>query len=181
MLYLYLKAFHIIFVVTWFSGMFYLGRLLVYHREAIDKPEPEQTILKDQLSIMIRRLLFAITWPTAVFTLLFGTYLLILFYLRAGYLPIWLIVKLVLVALLYGYHYLLHRQSLEQCKDIFRFTSTQLRLLNEVPTLFLFAVVFFAVLKSSLSALFAMTGTIALMAALTVGVFTYKKRRLRGE
>ncbi len=177
MIYIYLKALHIIFVVTWFSGMFYLGRLLVYHREAVDKPEPDQTILKDQLAIMIRRLLYAITWPSAVVTLLLGVYLLVLYYLRVSYIPNWLIVKVGLVAQLYVYHYFLHRQSREQCSNIFRFNSTQLRLLNEVPTLFLFAVVFFAVLKSSLSAFLAMAGTIILMVVLTFGVLAYKRRR----
>jgi len=177
MLYVYLKALHIVFVVTWFSGLFYLGRLLVYHREAVDKIEPERTILKDQLSIMIRRLLYAITWPSAIITLLVGTYLLILFYGRVGYLPNWLIVKLGLIVLLYVYHYFIHRQSVEQCRDVFRFSSTQLRLLNEVPTLFLFAIVFFAVLKSSLDAVYAMVGSLVLILALTYGVLAYKKRR----
>jgi putative membrane protein len=63
MTYLYTQAFHIIFVVTWFSGMFYLVRLFIYNREAQDKPEPEKSILQKQFILMIRRLLFGITWP----------------------------------------------------------------------------------------------------------------------
>ena len=93
MWFLYAKALHIIFVVTWFSGMFYLVRLFVYNREAQDKSKMEKEILTLQFNIMIKRLLFGITWPSAVLTLIFGCSLLISY----TNFPIWLMTKLVFV------------------------------------------------------------------------------------
>ena len=78
-MYLYIKALHIIFIVTWFSGMFYLVRLFIYNREANEKPEPDKTILQQQFSIMIKRLWTGIAWPSAVLTLVFGSWLLYLY------------------------------------------------------------------------------------------------------
>ena len=74
-MYLYVKALHIIFIVTWFSGLFYIVRLFIYNREAAEKEEPEKSILQKQFSIMIKRLWFGITWPSAVLTLIFGAWL----------------------------------------------------------------------------------------------------------
>jgi protoporphyrinogen IX oxidase len=69
-LYPYLKALHIIFVVTWFAGMFYLPRLFIYNTEAGDKPAVERDVLRNQFGIMMRRLWYGITWPSAVLTLI---------------------------------------------------------------------------------------------------------------
>ena len=71
--YLYIKSLHVIFVVTWFSGLFYIVRLFVYHTEAAEKSEPERTILMQQFRVMIRRLWLGITWPSAILTLIFGS------------------------------------------------------------------------------------------------------------
>src|SRR2546423_15670202 len=71
-MYLYLKALHITFIVTWFAGMFYIVRLFIYNTEANEKPEPDRSILQKHFSIMIKRLWFGITWPSAVLTLIFG-------------------------------------------------------------------------------------------------------------
>src|SRR4028119_1308566 len=71
-MYLYLKALHIIFIVTWFAGMFYIVRLFIYNTEAQERPEPERSILQKQFGVMIRRLWFGITWPSAVLTLILG-------------------------------------------------------------------------------------------------------------
>src|SRR4051812_24309849 len=103
-MYLYVKALHIIFIVTWFAGMFYIVRLFVYNAEAAQKPEPEKTILQGQLTLMTRRLWFGITWPSAVLTLIFGPWM---WYLL-GALPDWLAVKLAFVIGLYAYHWSLH-------------------------------------------------------------------------
>ena len=78
-MYSYLLALHIIFIVTWFSGMFYLVRLFIYNREAQDKPEPKKSILTKQFSIMSKRLLFGITLPSAIITLIMGYTLLYLY------------------------------------------------------------------------------------------------------
>src|SRR5690349_2653591 len=105
MMYNYIKALHVIFIVTWFSGMFYIVRLFIYNTEAQEKPEPARSVLTQQFSIMIRRFCFGITWPSAVLTLLFGGWM---WYLL-GDLPQWLMVKLCFVLGLYLYHFSLHR------------------------------------------------------------------------
>src|SRR5512133_2723058 len=72
MQYGYLKAAHIIFVVTWFAGMFYMPRLFIYSTEANEKSEPEKSILQNQFNIMMKRLWYGITWPSAILTLILG-------------------------------------------------------------------------------------------------------------
>src|SRR3954447_7008854 len=71
-MYSYLKALHIIFVVTWFAGIFYMPRLFIYNTEAGDKPEAECKVLRDQFKIMMKRLWYGITIPSAILTLIFG-------------------------------------------------------------------------------------------------------------
>ncbi len=88
-MYNYIKALHIVFIVTWFSGMFYIVRLFIYNTEAGDKGEPEQSILRKQFTIMIKRLWFGITWPSAIITLIFGP----LMWWQLGVLPDWLLIK----------------------------------------------------------------------------------------
>lgn len=98
----YVKALHIIFVVTWFAGLFYIVRLFIYQTEALQKPELERSILKPQLDLMASRLWYIITWPSAVLTLIFGTW--VLSY-RWGYMELgFMHAKLGFVALLYIYH-----------------------------------------------------------------------------
>src|SRR5690606_34119027 len=102
MVFEYVKALHIIFVVTWFAGLFYIVRLFIYQTEALQKPEAERAILKPQLDIMTSRLWKIITWPSAVLTLVFGTW--VLSY-RWGYLDFgFMRAKLGFVFLLYCYH-----------------------------------------------------------------------------
>ncbi|HEV3325696.1 MAG TPA: CopD family protein, partial [Puia sp.] len=88
-MYNYIKALHITFIVTWFSGLFYIVRLFVYNTEAAEKPEPEKTILQQQFRLMIRRLWMGITWPSAILTLIFGPWMWILM----DSLPTWLAIK----------------------------------------------------------------------------------------
>src|SRR5687768_9878809 len=123
-MYLYNKALHIIFIVTWFAGMFYIVRLFIYNTEAAEKGEPEKSILQKQFSIMIRRLWLGITWPSAVLTLVFGPWM----WLLLDSLPQWLLVKLLFVAALYAYHFTLHHIYKQQSKGIFRYSSQQLRI-----------------------------------------------------
>src|SRR5678809_854053 len=128
MTYFYIKALHIIFIVTWFAGMFYIVRLFVYNAEAAQKSEPEKSILGAQLNLMIRRLWFGITWPSAVLTLIFGPWM---WYLL-GVLPGWLMIKLAFVIGLYAYHLSLHIIYRQQAAGIFKYSSQQLRIWNEV-------------------------------------------------
>ena len=173
MSYLYLKALHIIFVVTWFSGMFYLCRLYVYNREANDRAEPERSILQSQYGIMIKRLLFGITWPSAILTLVFGLWL--LFYYWPA--PIWLHIKLGLVILLFVYHYSLHLLYRRQKQRNFKYSSTQLRIWNEVPTLFLVSIVMLAVVKENMSVVYGVIGVLLVAMLLMSAIKIYAHLR----
>src|SRR5688572_15128382 len=135
-MYLYIKALHIIFIVTWFSGMFYIVRLFIYNTEAGEKGELEKQVSRNQFTIMIRRLWLGITWPSAILTLIFGGWIWILL----GSTPKWLIIKLVFVAGLFAYHLSLQFIYGQQSRGIFRYTSQQLRIWNEVATVFLVAI-----------------------------------------
>lgn len=171
--FLYIKALHIIFVVTWFSGMFYLCRLFIYNREADDKPEPEKSILQKQFSIMIKRLLFGITWPSAVLTLIFGLWLLIIY----PSFPVWLHIKLGFVVLLFLYHFSLHYIYKQQALGHFKHTSTQLRLWNEVPTVFLISIVMLVVVKQNISLVYGLVGLVAFVLVLMSAIRIYKMVR----
>jgi len=175
MTFLYLKAVHIIFIVTWFAGLFYMPRLFVYIIESHNKPEPERTILLKQLNMMASRLWFAITWPSAIVTLIMGTLLLINqpSFLQQGFMH----VKLTLVVLLYGYHFSLHYLFKQLQRGVVKYTSQQLRFWNEVSTLFLISIVFIIVLKSALSMVWGLVGLLAVIIAITLGVRLYKKYR----
>jgi putative membrane protein len=174
MAYQYLKALHNIFVVTWFSGMFYLGRLFIYNREAQDKPENERAVLGPQFSIMIRRLLFGITWPSAILTLIFGGTL-VSYYTPD--IPTWLWIKLGLVLLLFIYHLSLHRIYRQQKDHTFSWSSTQLRMWNEVPTVFLVAIVMIVVVKQSLSPVYGVLGLVGFVLLLMSAIRIYKRLR----
>ena len=172
---LYIKALHIIFVTTWFAGLFYTVRLFIYNTEAQQKPEPEKTILHNQFSIMIKRLWFGITWPSAVLTLIFGS---LMFYLY-GTLPGWLIIKLIFVLGLYLYHFSLHAIFKQQQKGIFKYSSQQLRIWNEVATIFLVSIVMLVVVKQELSFVWGLAGLILFAIILMSAIKIYKNVRLR--
>lgn len=172
---LYLKAIHIIFIVTWFAGMFYIPRLFIYLTEAHGKKEPDRSILLQQLMVMTKRLWYGITWPSAVVTLALGVALLIdnPDWLKQGFMHL----KLALVALLYGYHLSLqYIFSLLRLGKI-RFTSSQLRIWNEVATLFLVSIVFIIVLKNALSLAWGVAGLFALTLIILTATRIYKKYR----
>jgi len=173
MIYYYIKALHIIFIVTWFAGLFYMVRLFVYNVEAYTKQEPEKTILLKQFALMQKRLWYGITWPSAILTLIFGTWIGILY----GSLPTWLLVKLFFVLGLFIYHLSLHRIFKQQQKENFKWSSQKLRMWNEVATLFLIAIVMLAVVKELLSAVWGLGVLIAFALVLLVAIKMYKKYR----
>jgi putative membrane protein len=175
MTFLYLKAIHIIFIVTWFAGLFYMPRIFVYIVEAHGKAEPEKSILLKQLKMMASRLWYAITWPSAVITLLIGTSMLINQpeWLQQGFMHI----KLTLVFLLYLYHFSLHVIFKQLKSDIVKFSSQHLRFWNEVATLFLISIVFLIVLKSALSMVWGLVGIITVSILISIGIALYKKYR----
>lgn len=167
---LYIKAIHIIFIVTWFSGMFYIPRLFIYNTEAQEKEEPERSILQKQFGIMIKRLWLGITWPSAVLTLIFGGWIAYLY----GSIPEWLWIKLGFVAGLYAYHFTLQKIYSEQAKGKFRFTSQQLRIWNEVATIFLVAIVMLVSVKQSMSIVWGVLGLVLLIVVLMSAIKIYK-------
>jgi putative membrane protein len=177
-MYNYIKALHIIFIVTWFSGLFYIVRLFIYNTEANDKPEQEKSILHAHFSVMIKRLWLGITFPSAVLTLIFG--LSVLYY--GGWLESfaqqkWLHWKLLFVVGLYAYHFSLHAIYKQQMKGVFKYTSNQLRVWNEVATLFLVAIVFLVVVKDTLSFAWGLLGLFVLMIVMMTAIRVYKKIR----
>lgn len=172
-MYFYVKALHIIFVVTWFSGLFYIVRLFVYDAEANTKTEPERSILMKQYGIMQKRLWYGITWPSAILTFIFGTWIGILY----GSLPMWLLIKLFFVTGLFIYHISLHIIFRQQQKGIFKWTSQQLRIWNEVATIFLISIVMLAVVKQLLSVAWAIGVLVVFSVLLFLAIKIYKRYR----
>ncbi|MFT5846693.1 MAG: putative membrane protein [Psychroserpens sp.] len=173
--YNYIKALHLIFIVTWFAGLFYIPRLFVYQIEAFHKPSPEKEILGKQLRLMTKRLWNIITWPSAILATSFAIWLLILhpFLLE---LP-WMQVKLGFVVLLILYHLKTHQYYNQLQNDDVRKTSNFMRLWNEGATFILFAVVFLVILKSAINWVFGVIGIFVLGVLLMLGFKIYKKVR----
>ena len=175
--YLYIKALHIIFIVTWFSGMFYIVRLFIYNTEAQSKELVEKDILTRQLSIMIKRLWLGITFPSAILTLIFGS---LMWYLL-GVTPEWLMLKLGFVVGLYAYFFTLDTIYRQQMKGIFRYTSQQLRIWNEVATIFLVAIVMLVVVKDNMSFVWGLLGLFLFVILLMSAINLYKIMRQKKD
>jgi protoporphyrinogen IX oxidase len=172
---LVIKSLHIIFVVTWFAGLFYMFRLFVYHAEAARKEESVGLILMDQYKIMEKRLWYAITWPSCVLTLIFGTWMIVI---QPGYLKEpWMHIKLFFVLLLFMYQLYGQKVLSRIQNEPMRYTSMSMRFWNEVPTVILIAVVFIVVMKDSISWLWGTLGILGIAVVLTLAIKAYKKRR----
>lgn len=169
------KALHIIFVVSWFAGLFYIVRLFIYHVEAQAKSDVEKEILSNQFIIMEKKLWWIITTPAMVLTLIFGTWMVIL---RPGllYAP-WFQIKLIFVLLLVIYHFLCQNIMAKFHQNIFGWKSNQLRLWNELATLFLVAIVFLVVLKSTFNWITGTLGFFGVAAGLMIAIQIYKRLR----
>ena len=174
-LYDYILSIHIIFVVCWMAGLFYIVRLFVYHTEAQDKPEPERTILSKQFEVMERRLWNVIAQPSMFIVIAAGITMICLkpVWLQMG----WLQIKLGFVLGLVAYHHICESKIKQMRNGIFKWTSTQLRLWNEVATIFLFAIVFLAVMKSAVNWIYGVFGLVALAVILMIAVKLYKRSR----
>ena len=135
---LWVKALHIIFMVTWFAGLFYLPRLFVYHAQAEDRPSIER------FKVMERKLFWGIMTPGGVLTIVFGLWLWLDWFRGAS---AWIHLKVALVALLVAYHLWCWRLLREFAADRNRRSHVWYRWFNEAPTLLLFAVVILVVLK----------------------------------
>jgi putative membrane protein len=171
--YNYVKALHLIFVITWFAGLFYIPRLFIYHVEGLKKPKNEATILTKQFKIMERRLWYIITWPSAILTILFAAWLLIL--MPEWLTQPWMHLKLFFVALLLAYHMKTHKMFLNFQNDRVTYSSMYLRIWNEGATLLLFAIVFLVILKDSLHWIPGVLGFLGLAVVLFFGIRLFKK------
>jgi protoporphyrinogen IX oxidase len=176
---LVIKSLHIIFVVTWFSGLFYGFRLFVYHAEALKLNDPDKTILANQYKKMERRLWYIISWPSMILTVLFGTWLLVL---NPSFLLLpFMHIKLTFVAVLIAYQ--IHGENLLRKfrKGEPTPTPLRLRMFNEIPTVILVAVVFLVELQDEVSWVWGVISILGLAALLTLAVKWYKNKREKGD
>ncbi|MBI2518354.1 MAG: CopD family protein [Opitutae bacterium] len=158
--YIILKALHIVGVVSWFAGLFYIVRLFIYHVEAHDEAEPKRGILLEQYALMERRLWRAITVPAMVFTAVTGVWLIHFFPLKDS--P-WLHLKLGLLVVLFAYHFHCGWIRTQLAAGARPFTSKQLRVYNEVATVLLVGIVFAVVSKTVSVGLWALGGCVAFL------------------
>lgn len=173
MLHLYLKAVHIIGFVTWFAGILYLVRLFVYHIEALEAHKDDSIV--EEYHRMQTLLYRIIATPGMVITLVCGIAMLVY---TPGFLQqSWIHAKLLLITFLVIYHLYCGRiiSSLLEGRAVF--TSWHMRLFNELPTVLLAAIVFLAVLKNNLNALYGTLGFVIFAAVLFASAFLYKKSR----
>ncbi|MBA5628230.1 CopD family protein [Moheibacter lacus] len=140
-----IKAIHIIFVVSYFAGLFYIVRLFIYHTETQNNPESEQSILRNQFRLMERKLWNIITVPAGILVLITG--ITMLFLNQSLLTQPWMHIKLTAVLLLIGYHLWSWKTLKEIQQDQFKMKSVRLRMMNEVATLLLFIIVFAVILK----------------------------------
>lgn len=173
--YNYIKALHLIFVITWFAGLFYIPRLFIYHIEASEKPSPEREILTKQLQLMSKRLWFIITWPSAVLATMFAICLLILMPSLLD--QAWMHVKLAIVLLLIIYHLRTHFIYMQLQRNIIKYTSNYMRIWNEGATLILFAIIFLVTLRNALNWIYGVIGIIIFAIILMLAIRLYKRVR----
>ena len=180
MAYYWFKAFHIIGVVVWFAGLFYLVRLFIYHVEAEEEPEPARSILKKQYAIMETRLLKIITTPGMIVTLAMAGGLL---WQRPGVLQEgWMHAKLGFVALLVAYHLYCAKLRKQLAAGTCQWGPKQLRALNEGPTLLLVSVVMLVVFQNSFPTNAATWLIAGLVLSFVITIQLYaRKRRLDKE
>ena len=173
--YLYIKALHLIFVITYFAGLFYMPRLMVYMVQAAERPQPEADIIIPQLQLMMRRLWQIITVPSAILGLIFGLWMLWINPFLLG--KSWMLVKLVFVGLLILYHIQTHRFYKAFLQRNCQRSASFFRIWNEGATLILFAVIFLAILKDSIHWIFGLLVLFGLTFLLMLGIRVYKLYR----
>ncbi len=181
-IYNYLKSLHLIFVVTWFAGLFYIVRLFVYQIEADAKPSPAREILSEQYKIMSYRLWYIITWPSAIITSIFAFWMLL--FTEVGRIWLsqpWMHVKLTFVFLLYLYQVRCHVIFKNLQRGNIKYSSNGMRLWNEGSTVILFAVVFLVVLKNAVNWIYGVVGIVAFSLLIMAGFKLYKAIRERNR
>lgn len=172
------KTIHFIGLISWFAGLFYLPRLFIYHVEALEKLEPERSVLANQFGLMEKRLYSIIMNPAMVLTYI-GGFTMIFYYGWDWFTAnIWMHWKLGFVFLLTGYHLYSKGIIRKLSAGNIPMSSTQLRYYNEIATVILLAIVLLAVFKSRLDFIYAFTAVIVFVMLLVMGIRLYK--RLRG-
>jgi putative membrane protein len=161
--------------VSWFAGLFYIVRLFIYAQEAKEMEEPKKSILIDQLVIMQKKLWWIITTPAMVLSVIFGIWMLVI---NPAFLKMpWMHIKLTFVVFLLIYHFYSQR-LLRNCENnLLLWSSGQLRIWNEVATLFLVSIIFIVVLKGQLSWISGTIGFFGVGILLMLGIKLYKKLR----
>ncbi|MEM8829277.1 MAG: protoporphyrinogen oxidase HemJ [Cyanobacteria bacterium P01_G01_bin.19] len=179
MAYYWFKAFHLIGIVVWFAGLFYLVRLFVYHAEAEQEPEPARSILQKQYEIMEKRLYGIITTPGMILTVAMAIGLISTEpeILKST----WLHVKLAFVVLLIGYHHFCKRIMKKLAAGECQWTGQQFRALNEAPTILLVLIVLLAVFKNSLPLDLTTWLVAALVITMVASIQLYAKKRRKDK
>ena len=180
MLILYIKALHIIFIVTWFAGLFYIVRLFIYHVEAAQRPGNEREILQTQYKIMEKRLWYGITWPSMILTLISGFWLAIPYLDELGSYN-WLMLKLAFVFGLVLYHLQCGKIFKQLQNDIVKYTSLKLRIWNEGATLLLVAIVFIIILRGNFDWKWGLGGLTLFGVLLLLAIKYYNKDEQKGK
>jgi len=164
-------------MVCWFAGLFYVVRLFIYHKEAQTKEKSIKEILQPQYTLMSKRLLSIITWPSAFLTTFFGVSMLIEnpSYLQQN----WMHIKLSFILLLWLYTYSCQIILNQMKNSQIRTTEIKLRIWNEVATLIMFAIIFMAVLKNSISWIYATFSLVGLAVFLMISIKLYKRYKTK--
>ncbi|WAC39120.1 CopD family protein [Pedobacter sp. SL55] len=178
--YFYIKATHIVFVISWMAGLFYLLSLFIYHTEANDKLEPEKSVLKAQFTKMESTLWKIICQPAMIISLLAGLSML---HLNPGLLQMdWMWVKLAFVFGLLIYHFVCGRIIIRLRNNQYNWSSFKLRLWRELATIFMIAIVFVVILKNTLDWIYGLVGIMGIALIIMLAVKLYKKyRENRGQ
>lgn len=158
------------------AGLFYGVRLFIYHTEANARPELEKNILQKEFAKIEARLWNIITIPAMCLTVLAGG---LMYYTHFDFLITqnWMFVKLGFVVLLLIYHFICQNIMKQLRKGIFKYSSNQLRLWNEVATILLVAIVFTVILKSAVNWIFGLIGLFIFSAVIMIAVKIYKRYR----
>ena len=173
--YFYILAVHVVFVISWMAGLFYILSLFIYHTEANSKPEPERSILQQQFIKMEATLWKIIATPAMLISVLAGVTMLSL---KPGLLHTdWMCVKLAFVVGLLVYHFICQRLVKELKDGRYRMSSFQLRLWRELATIFMIAIVFIVILKNAINWIYGLLGIMGVAMAIMIAVKLYKNYR----
>jgi len=178
---LFFKALHVFGFVSWFAGLFYLVRIFVYHSEAMEKPEPDRSILIKEFNAMQWRVYKIICTPGMIITWICGLAMLYIHGIEWLKVNSWMHVKLSILFLMLIYHFHAKTVIVKLEKGGNHFSSFQFRLWNELPTLFLLSIALLAVYRNTLNFLYAFLGLLLFAFSLVFAARTYRSYREKIE